>query len=105
MKPKIYRQGDVLIERVGRKPEGGKSVPRENGRIIIAHGEATGHAHAICEPGVEMVELESGERFVCSETGIRVVHEEHGTIALPPGNYRITQQREYTPEAIRNVAD
>jgi hypothetical protein len=34
-----------------------------------------------------------------------VIHEEHATIALEPGKYVVRRQREYTPEAIRNVAD
>jgi hypothetical protein len=34
-----------------------------------------------------------------------VVHEEHGPITLPRGLYRVWQQREYSPEAIRVVRD
>lgn len=37
--------------------------------------------------------------------GAVVRHEEHAPIALPAGLYEITIQREYHPEAIRNVAD
>jgi hypothetical protein len=32
-------------------------------------------------------------------------HDEHDTITLPPGSYRIVRQREYAPEEIRYVAD
>lgn len=35
----------------------------------------------------------------------RIVHEEHGPITLTTGLYRVVRQREYTPTAIRNVAD
>jgi len=101
----IYRQGDVLIERVkDRKPKG-VSVPRDNGRIVLAYGEVTGHAHAICETEAELIELETGERFLMSSAGMRLLHEEHSVIELPAGTYRVTRQREYAPEAIRNVAD
>jgi hypothetical protein len=34
-----------------------------------------------------------------------LAHDEHATIMLPPGNYRIVRQREYSPEEIRDVAD
>jgi hypothetical protein len=34
-----------------------------------------------------------------------VIHEEHQPITLEPGIYRVWQQREYTPEAIRRVVD
>jgi hypothetical protein len=32
-------------------------------------------------------------------------HEEHATIPLPAGLYRVRIQREYHPEAIRRVVD
>lgn len=102
-----YRQGDVFVERVSADvlDQPHKPVPRDKGRVILAYGEVTGHAHAICEPEAEMVELETGERFVSTTTGIKLVHEEHATIPLPAGTYKVTRQREYSPEAIRNVAD
>ena len=43
--------------------------------------------------------------YVSLPTGGAVTHEEHASIQLPKGNYRIVRQREYSPEAIRNVAD
>jgi len=49
------RQGDVLLRRVEHIPENVTPVPRENGRIILAHGEATGHAHAILDEAAELV--------------------------------------------------
>ena len=39
------------------------------------------------------------------ENGVSIIHEEHSTIKLPPGNFEIVQQKEYSPEEIRNVAD
>lgn len=41
----IYRQGDVMLICV-KSAARGKDV-RENGRIILAHGEVTGHAHEV----------------------------------------------------------
>jgi hypothetical protein len=32
-------------------------------------------------------------------------HQEHATIAVPAGNYRVIRQREYSPERIRRVED
>ena len=37
--------------------------------------------------------------------GAELKHEEHATITLPPGNYRIRRQREWTAENVRIVAD
>jgi len=103
----IYRQGDVLIERITKTPRKTQPVKRDAGRIVLAYGEVTGHAHAIASRAAELTETELGERFlrVLAEGGVALRHEEHATIQIPQGDYRIRQQREYSPEAIRNVAD
>lgn len=59
-----YRQGDVLVERVGLLPQKLTPVARENGRVILAHGEVTGHAHAIADRATEKFKTESGEEFL-----------------------------------------
>lgn len=41
------RQGDVLIVPVQAMPPGCKDITPENGRVVLAYGEVTGHAHAI----------------------------------------------------------
>ena len=103
-----YRQGDVLIERIALLPANLKSLPRERGRVILAHGEVTGHAHALEAPHCELFvsEAEAGVTFLeVREAVAALKHDEHATINLAPGAYRVTRQREYSPEAIRNVAD
>lgn len=102
-----FRQGDVLIERVDAIPESAKKtiVARDNGRVILAYGEVTGHAHAITEEHVTMVEVDEAIRYLDVQMEAFLRHEEHAPIALPPGIYKVTRQREYSPEAIRNVAD
>lgn len=61
--PAHYRQGDVIIERIDALPKNIKPVAREGGRVILAHGEVTGHAHAIAERGTEKFTDESGREF------------------------------------------
>lgn len=102
-----YRQGDVLIVAVAKRPTGLKKAAREEGRIVLAHGEATGHAHAILDKGATLYGTDLNNRFleVLAEGGVDLVHEEHATITIPPGDYQIVRQREYTPEAVRYVAD
>ena len=82
-----------------------KQNAREQGRIILAHGEVTGHAHGITEGNAELYE-ENGVLFlhVESETAL-LTHEEHGPIALPRGDFKITIQREYEPKGWRQVED
>jgi hypothetical protein len=43
------RQGDVYLRRIDKLPDGAKEVPLEGGRIVLAYGEVTGHAHAIAD--------------------------------------------------------
>lgn len=44
------RQGDVLIVATDHIPTGAKVLPREDGRLVLAHGEVTGHAHVVDSP-------------------------------------------------------
>ncbi len=103
----MFRQGDVLIARVARIPKGLTQVPKDKGRVILAYGEVTGHAHAVLGDveflAADLADLE--QRFLRVEVEAQIVHDEHDTITLPKGNYRVIRQREYTPEAIRLVAD
>ena len=43
----MFRQGDVLIIPVKSIPKTAEPIAREQGRVVLAHGEVTGHAHAI----------------------------------------------------------
>jgi hypothetical protein len=104
----IARQGDVLIMGVETIPDGLSEIPRENGRVVLARGEVTGHAHAIDSEHALFLAADLDEmtdRFLQVEQDAWVDHEEHGTIPLPAGNYIVRRQREYAPEAIRIVAD
>ncbi|GAA2781516.1 hypothetical protein RMN57_35125 [Kitasatospora sp. CM 4170] len=108
----MYRQGDVLIvpveeaavpPRVADLP----GQPRDvRGRLVLALGEVTGHAHAVVGPGQLRREAGPfGAVWLHLPEGGRVVHEEHAAIPLPKGWYRVVRQREYVPGAVRMVAD
>jgi hypothetical protein len=110
MKEMIVRQGDVLLRRVASIPKTAKAAEKKdhsgNPRIVLAYGEVTGHAHAIHDlSNVDVFVSDSGEMYLKVKAEVSLQHEEHGAIALPPGNYQRTIQREYSPEAVRNVAD
>lgn len=109
--PMLYRQGDVLFTSIAKLPKG-EQKKRET--ATVAYGEATGHSHALAiedRAVAEVLEIGNGLYVHVSENGVRIkggatfVHEEHGPVTLPPGIYEVTIQREYTPEAIRNVVD
>jgi hypothetical protein len=104
----IYRQGDVLLVRVKSIPRKVDPVAREAGRVVLAHGEVTGHAHAIRDDRAALFrDPKLAEIFmhVSGDVPVALEHDEHDTISVPPGNYRVIRQVEYTPEAVRNVAD
>ena len=105
MKPEIYRQGDVLIRRVTSIPANVREVPRDNGRVVLAYGEVTGHSHAIDNAAARFVENEAALRFLELKESVQLRHEEHATIELKSGVYEVVIQREYEPSEIRNVAD
>lgn len=108
--PPIYRQGDVLIVPVATIPDGASIVARENGRVVLAHGEVTGHHHSILAPDVTLVSSEEAEQLrmwltVTAPEPVELTHQEHDTILIPPGLYEVRRQREYAPEGLRNVSD
>lgn len=101
----VVRQGDVLLIAVSEIPSGAKDITPTD-RIVLAYGEATGHAHAIENAPVKARLWDAGaERFlqVIETTALR--HEEHREIPLAPGNYLVLRQVEYTPKELRPVAD
>ena len=103
-----YRQGDVLIERIASLPENRTKLARENGRVVLAHGEVTGHAHAIAAPNADLYSsVDRGDVTFLEirEAMVELQHDEHATVTLPPGDYIVRRQREYSPEEIRRVAD
>jgi hypothetical protein len=97
----MFRQGDVLLVPVQpeRVPTHARPLPRDaRGRLVLALGEVTGHAHAVAAPDAELLgDPETlDDRFLRIVTEARLTHEEHATIPLPPGLYRVVRQREYT---------
>lgn len=104
----LYRQGDVLLKQVVQLPA--EAIPVENAeRIVLAYGEATGHAHTVAAAAAEEFMLAEAagvvRRFLKVVGDATVTHEEHAAIPLPHGIYEIVQQREYSPEALRRVVD
>jgi hypothetical protein len=97
------RQGDVLLEKIDSLPKGAIKQ-KDAERIVLAFGEQTGHAHAISTEYATRYEWQ-GNTLVEVKKESKLVHEEHAAIALAPGVYKKTQQKEYSPAAILNVAD
>jgi len=100
------RQGDIFLDAVNAVPKGATEATPQ-GPVILALGEATGHAHAFYDGGVRyFAPNDQGVAYIdVFADGAELRHEEHAPIKVPRGKYRVIRQREYSPEAIRNVAD
>lgn len=108
--PFTARQGDVLVIQTSESaiPTDVQKVEREGSLVILAHGEVTGHSHHIAEADVELFRSTSeaiDSWLRVGSGGANLKHQEHSTITLPPGTYKVKRQVEYTPEAIVRVAD
>ena len=105
----ICAQGDVLIRRIEKLPDGLKKIKPENGKIIVTHSE-TGHHHVM---EADRAELFQGPDLLTAFLLVRKAtklehlrpHDTHEAIKFPPGVYEVRRQREYTPEGLRRVAD
>jgi hypothetical protein len=122
-----YQHGDVLIRPTDDQLDDILAKQRfrminvslnggSNDRIVLAKGEATGHAHAINMSNlpsdvvvtsygangwdnVDLLGIKGGD--------VVLTHEEHKPITLPPGNYEVSIVREFDHLAgrARNVWD
>jgi hypothetical protein len=134
-KATIIRQGDVLLIPVKALPKGCTHIEPEGGRrFVLAHGEVTGHAHAIYEfTPDEQAEQElaraaeigsaalerarsrrtaqmwaspDGEWYLEVRETSTMRHEEHSAPQIPPGIYHCPVQVEAGPDNMnRLVAD
>jgi hypothetical protein len=122
----MARQGDVVIKRIDKLPEESTlvPVPQEKGKVVLAHGEVTGHMHAISEPFVHhfrmAVDTQSrldesmkgslpggwfaGDTFLKVAQTVVLRHDEHAPVEIPPGDYVVRRQREYK-RSVHRVAD
>lgn len=111
----MIRQGDVLLQSTTKTPGQQAKLVVEHGRTILAHGEQTGHAHQVIVdappltgddvPAQQLFEEPDGTRLLVVRGPASLRHEEHAPLTIPAGTYEVIRQREYSPEAIRNVAD
>lgn len=116
---KFYAQGDILLELVEDQAIGGApdraslantspvaAMPNDpDGAVVLARGEFTGHRHAFYGEGVTLFRDQSLARDMAPGLYIGHVridvptaelrHEEHATILLAAGTYRVRRQQEW----------
>ena len=91
----LFRQGDIFIESVSSIPPGAVKQPD----LVLAEGEATGHRHRVDNACCSADLFEHGGQLYLNvlTDEATVVHDEHDTILLSRGKYRVWRQREYDP--------
>lgn len=112
------RQGDTLLRKVSDIPAQAREMKRDgHGRIVLAQGERTGHAHAFRGKGVcSFTTLDNEDvEFLLVEgggSGATLKHElisgakaEHDAVSIPAGKYEAAQQVEHSPAEIVRVED
>lgn len=111
---RMAAQGDCMLIRVNDIPEGLVPVNPENDVYVIAHSE-TGHNHVMERTNMEVYkdpsknEVDLYEMFMVVKEPTELKHlrnfDTHESLLVPPGNYKVVRQREYTPEGFRKAAD
>lgn len=111
----LFAQGDLLIERVEDiLPSGALLSAAQDGAVVLAEGEISGHRHAIYDR-VTMFRDDGLARDIpaglyvghvrVNGPSARLMHDEHDAITLPKGTYRVRRQRELEPKDARLVVD
>ena len=90
-----FRQGDLLIIKVDKLPK--DSHKKNFEKDIILKGEATNHAHRLVGGDIHShfgLNRET-DMYLNVPKGGEITHEEHGTIKLEPGVFKVIRQVEY----------
>lgn len=107
----IIRQGDVILVAVDQTETEPKAV-EPGQRVILAHGEVTGHTHALMldapaktKPSKPVFDA-AAERYIQIVSDATLKHEEHHAAILKAGRYEIGVQVEAGPHnMLRRVVD
>lgn len=109
-KQELYQQGDVLVFTVESFPHDASRVDVKDVRgIVLAEGEATGHAHTI--ETISTCDLfQDADKNLWLEVkseNVTIKHQEHKPITVPKGKYKIGIVEEIDPfsEEISKVKD
>lgn len=94
----MFRQGDVLLIPVTNVPEkAAKAGEQEDGRLILARGEVTGHHHSVDADRAEAW-TKSGRTYLSVSKQTVLAHQEHNPIDLNQGVYEVRLQKQYDPK-------
>lgn len=97
----IHVHGDVILERIDKLPN--KKLKKKK-NLIVREGEFSGHAHRL-SGGTILLDREQMFLEIVEKT--KISHEEHKTIEIEPGIYKVRDEVEYDyfTEQIEEVQD
>lgn len=99
------RQGDVLLHPIESIPKSAKNAKLSK-RVILAHGESSGHAHSIDFTNAQMkVFLDGQQMYLRVSEPVTLKHQEHSPATIEPGDYLVKRQVEVWLDDVRQVAD
>jgi hypothetical protein len=111
-------QGDVGLRRIAERDRAELKVqPRDkHGRIVLAYGKSSGHAHVLRAQGVCLLLNETtGERVLRVVDPCQLLHDmgaeslvetgEHAAIDLPPGDYEVIPQWSWQGQGVQRALD
>lgn len=115
MKPKMVRQGDVLLIPIDVHLKDLDAAPKDARGLVLAEGETSGHFHAIFGAKARLMRFrDNTKRVVAVVDGggeVRVIGggsggvDRHTPIKLPSGRYEIRIQRSFSAGYSRQVQD
>ncbi len=118
--PEVHKAATVAAASVPAKARSWRD------KVVLAWGQVTGHRHHIEDPVLaepvhpsdvgETVAAgaqakarlwrdKKGDRFLEVDSPVTLRHEEHTAHTVPPGVYKLPNQVEYAPAALRRVVD
>lgn len=83
----LLQQGDILLERCD-EIKGEKQA-----HLILSESKVTGHKHEIV--GNAELFLDGTDMYLKVIDTVKLVHEEHKSIEVERGNYKVRKAREY----------
>jgi len=106
------QQGDVLLKEVksyGLSEQFSKKKVKQDGQkkddLILAYGEASGHAHQITAGVAELIIMGNQTLLKVLSDYALLKHNTHKEIEVPKGDYVVDIVREYDDVEERRVAD
>jgi hypothetical protein len=89
----LYQQGDLLIKSINNIPNNAIEKEGTEKGFVLAEGEHTGHMHRILT-GIILYTIGTKLYFENLKE-VKILHEEHNEVILPPGTWEVDRVREY----------